>query len=42
VSPIASALERFRPEFEAYIANGATPARCRVDVLAGAGVAVDG
>ena len=27
VSPIASALERFRPEFEAYIAQGSQPAR---------------
>ena len=42
VSPIASALERFRPEFEAYIANGRHAGAVRVDVLAGAGVAVDG
>jgi NADH-quinone oxidoreductase subunit F len=42
VSPIASALQRFRPEFEAYIANGRHAGAVPVDVLAGAGVAVDG
>ena len=42
VSPIASALERFRPEFEAYIANGRHARAVRVDVLSGAGVAAGG
>jgi NADH-quinone oxidoreductase subunit F len=42
VSPIASALQRFRPEFEAYIANGRHAGAVPVDALAGAGVAVDG
>ena len=42
VSPIASALQRFRPEFEAYIANGRHAGAVPVDVLAGAGVAADG
>jgi NADH-quinone oxidoreductase subunit F len=42
VSPIASALQRFRPEFEAYIANGRHAGAVPVGALAGAGVAVDG